>query len=46
MALHLSRQNNDPALVTAILAETLERAESAARFGCADQLRGYETIEV
>ena len=46
VALHLSRQNNDPALVLALLSETLERAESPARFGCADQLRGYETIEV
>ena len=46
VALHLSRQNNDPALVLALLSETLERTESAARFGCADQLRGYETIEI
>jgi len=46
VALHLSRQNNDPRLVHALLAETLERAESAARFGCADQTRGYETIEI
>jgi len=46
VALQLSRQNNDPRLVTALLAETLERAGSNARFGCADQLRGYETIEV
>ena len=46
VALHLSRQNNDPGIVRAILAETLERAGSPARFGCADQLRGYDTIEV
>jgi phosphoribosyl 1,2-cyclic phosphodiesterase len=46
VALHLSRQNNDPRLVMALLAETLERTGSGARFGCADQLRGYETIEV
>ncbi len=46
VALHLSRQNNDPALVTAILSETLERAECEATFGCADQHRGYETIEI
>lgn len=46
VALHLSRQNNDPALVTALLSETLERADCQAGFGCADQLRGYETIEV
>ena len=46
VALHLSRQNNDPGIVRAVLAETLERAGSAARFGCADQLRGYDTIEV
>ena len=46
VALHLSRQNNDPALVMALLAETLERADCPARFGCADQLRGYETIEI
>lgn len=46
VALHLSRQNNDPRIVQALLAETLERADSAARFGCADQLRGYETIEI
>jgi phosphoribosyl 1,2-cyclic phosphodiesterase len=46
VALHLSRQNNDPALVAALLSETLEKADCEARFGCADQLRGYETIEV
>lgn len=46
VALHLSRQNNDPALVLALLSETLEKAGCAAKFGCADQLRGYETIEV
>jgi len=46
VALHLSRQNNDPALVMALLSETLDRAECAARFGCADQLRGYATIEI
>ena len=46
VALHLSRQNNDPALVTALLSETLERAGCGARFGSADQLRGYATIEV
>ncbi|MGH9440745.1 MAG: MBL fold metallo-hydrolase [Thermoanaerobaculia bacterium] len=46
VALHLSRLNNAPALVLAALSETLERADCAARFGCADQLRGYETIEV
>lgn len=46
VALHLSRQNNAPALVTAILAETLARAGCGARFGCADQLRGYDTIDV
>lgn len=46
VALHLSRQNNDPALVLTALSETLERAGVSARFGCADQLRGYETIEV
>jgi phosphoribosyl 1,2-cyclic phosphodiesterase len=45
VALHLSRQNNDPSLVMAILSETLERAGCGARFGCADQLRGYDTIE-
>lgn len=46
VALHLSRQNNDPALVMALLSETLERADCGARFGCADQLRGYATIEI
>ncbi|HET7452189.1 MAG TPA: MBL fold metallo-hydrolase [Thermoanaerobaculia bacterium] len=46
VALHLSRQNNDPAIVTALLGEALERAGSPARFGCAEQARGYETIEV
>jgi phosphoribosyl 1,2-cyclic phosphodiesterase len=46
VALHLSRQNNDPALVAALLSETLERSDCEASFGCADQLRGYETIEV
>lgn len=46
VALHLSRQNNDPALVRALLAETLERAGSGASFGCADQSSGYEPIEV
>jgi len=32
--------------VAALLSETLEKADCEARFGCADQLRGYETIEV
>jgi phosphoribosyl 1,2-cyclic phosphodiesterase len=45
VALHLSRQNNEPALVRTLLAETLARAECAASFGCADQQSGYETIE-
>ena len=46
VALHLSRQNNDPAIVLAALSATLEQSGSAARFGCADQVRGYETIEI
>ena len=46
VALHLSRQNNDPRIVTALLGETLERAGCAPRFGCADQVRGYATIDV
>jgi phosphoribosyl 1,2-cyclic phosphodiesterase len=46
VALHLSRQNNDPALVRAVLAETLERAGSGASYGCADQDGGYETIQI
>ena len=45
VALHLSRQNNDPSLVRAVLSETLERAGSGASYGCADQDNGYETIE-
>lgn len=46
IALHLSRQNNDPVLVRAQIAETLARAESDARFGCANQASGHEAIEV
>jgi phosphoribosyl 1,2-cyclic phosphodiesterase len=46
VAIHLSRQNNDPALVRALLSETLERSDCSARFGCADQSRGYEPFEV
>ena len=46
VALHLSRQNNDPALVRATLAEALERAGCGASLGCADQTNGYEAIEV
>ncbi len=46
VALHLSRQNNDPALVRATLAEALERAGCGASLGCADQASGYAMIEV
>lgn len=46
VAIHLSRQNNDPALVRAALADALVRAECSAEFGCADQSDGYEAFEV
>jgi phosphoribosyl 1,2-cyclic phosphodiesterase len=46
IALHLSRQNNDPRLVRALLSETLERAQCPARAGCADQQAGFEEVEI
>ena len=46
VALHLSRENNRPALVRALLAEALERADSDAAAGCADQAFGYTALEV
>jgi phosphoribosyl 1,2-cyclic phosphodiesterase len=46
VALHLSRQNNDPALVSAALAEALRPAGASVRFGCADQAAGYAAIDV
>jgi phosphoribosyl 1,2-cyclic phosphodiesterase len=46
VAIHLSRQNNDPALVSAVVADTLRRADCGAAFGCAGQTEGYEAFEV
>lgn len=45
VALHLSRQNNDPALVSAALSEVLRPVRASIAFGCADQAAGYAAIE-
>lgn len=45
VALHLSRQNNDPALVSAALAEALRPAGRTVAYGCADQSAGYAAVE-
>ena len=45
VATHLSRTNNIPPLALAALVEALDRAESAAAYGTADQVAGFETFD-
>ncbi len=45
VATHLSRTNNTPGVVLAVLAEALDRAECPAVFDVADQIRGYDPFD-
>jgi phosphoribosyl 1,2-cyclic phosphodiesterase len=45
VATHLSRTNNVPPLALAALVEALDRAESSALAGTADQVLGFETFD-
>ena len=45
IATHLSRTNNVPPIALAALVEALDRAESPALAGAADQILGFETFD-